>query len=79
MIGELFVEREARAVGVGESIVELLVAFCTDAGCIGIDAAALPGARQAKNFFERSGFTARALVMHHNAERPSAPVPRTAG
>ena len=65
VIGDLFVEREARAVGVGESIADLIVEFCAAAGCIGIDAYALPGARDAKNFFERSGFTARALVMHH--------------
>ena len=65
VIGDLFVEAEARAVGVGESIADLIVEFCTAAHCIGIDAYALPGARAAKNFFERSGFTARALVMHH--------------
>lgn len=65
IIGDLFVEREARAVGVGESIAEVIVTFCRAAGCLGIDAYALPGARDAKNFFERSGFTARALVMHH--------------
>ena len=65
VIGDLFVEREARAVGVGESIADVIVEFCTAARCIGIDACALPGARDAKNFFERSGFTARALVMHH--------------
>jgi GNAT superfamily N-acetyltransferase len=65
VIGDLYVEPEARAVGVGESIVEEIVAFCRGAHCIGIDAVALPGAREAKNFFERAGFTARALVMHH--------------
>jgi len=65
VIGDLFVEREARAVGVGESIADLIVAFCAERGCIGVDAYALPGARDAKNFFERSGFTARALVMYH--------------
>jgi GNAT superfamily N-acetyltransferase len=65
VIGDLYVEPEARAVGVGESIAEEIVAFCRGAHCIGIDAVALPGARAAKNFFERAGFTARALVMHH--------------
>jgi GNAT superfamily N-acetyltransferase len=65
VIGDLFVEREARAVGVGESISDRIIEFCAATGCIGIDAYALPGARDAKNFFERSGFTARALVMHH--------------
>jgi ribosomal protein S18 acetylase RimI-like enzyme len=65
VIDEIYVEDEARAVGVGELLVERLVAYCTEAGCIGVDAAALPGDRQAKNFFERAGFTARILVMHH--------------
>jgi GNAT superfamily N-acetyltransferase len=65
VIGDLYVEPDARAVGVGESIAEEIIAFCRGAQCIGIDALALPGAREAKNFFERAGFTARALVMHH--------------
>jgi len=64
VIAELYVEPEARAVGVGEAIADALVAFCTSAGCAGVDATALPGDRLAKNFFERAGFTARALTMH---------------
>ena len=64
VIDEIYVEPEARGVGVGEMVVERLVAFCTDAGCLGVDATALPGHRQAKNFFERAGFSARSLVMH---------------
>jgi GNAT superfamily N-acetyltransferase len=67
VVTDLFVDEGARSVGVGEAIVELLVAFCAEAGCIGVDALALPGARAAKNFFEESGFTARALVMHRPA------------
>lgn len=70
VIDEIYVEPEARAVGVGELLVERLVAFCANAGCIGVDAAALPGDRQAKNFFERAGFTARILVMHHPVGNP---------
>jgi GNAT superfamily N-acetyltransferase len=64
VIGDLFVEPEARAVAVGESIATALVDHARAAGCAGIDAVALPGHRQAKNFFERNGFTARALVMY---------------
>jgi GNAT superfamily N-acetyltransferase len=64
VIGDLFVEPEARAVGVGEVLADDLVAFCEARGCVGIDALALPGHRAAKNFFEESGFTARAIVMH---------------
>jgi GNAT superfamily N-acetyltransferase len=65
VIAELFVDAAARAVGVGEAIANFVIAFCKDAGCLGIDAYALPGNREAKNFFERSGFTARELTMHH--------------
>jgi ribosomal protein S18 acetylase RimI-like enzyme len=68
VVTELFVDAEARAVGVGEAMLEALVAFCEREGCVGIDAFALPGHRAAKNFFEESGFTARAIVMHHALE-----------
>jgi GNAT superfamily N-acetyltransferase len=64
VIDEIYVEPEARGVGVGETLIERLVAFCRHAGCSGIDATALPGHREAKNFFERAGFSARLLVMH---------------
>jgi GNAT superfamily N-acetyltransferase len=64
IISDLFVEPDARAVGVGEAMADDLVAFCAAHGCTGIDALALPGHRTTKNFFEGSGFTARALVMH---------------
>ena len=64
LIGDIYVEDDARAVGVGELIAEQLVASALAAGCQGIDAFALPGHREAKNFFERNGFTARALIMH---------------
>jgi GNAT superfamily N-acetyltransferase len=70
VISDLFVEPDARAVGVGEAMAEALVAFCTARGCTGIDTLALPGHRAAKNFFEESGFTARAIVMHRLLDRP---------
>ena len=64
VITDLFVEPEAREVGVGEVLVDALVEHCRAAGCIGVDATALPGHRAAKNFFETHGFTARSLAMH---------------
>ena len=64
VIDEIYVEPEARAVGVGEALVDGLVGYCRGAGCAGVDATALPGDREAKNFFERAGFSARLLVMH---------------
>jgi GNAT superfamily N-acetyltransferase len=69
IIGDLFVEPGARGIGVGEAMADDLVAFCETRGCTGIDALALPGHRTTKNFFEGSGFTARALVMHRALDR----------
>lgn len=71
VITDLFVEVEARSVAVGETITNGLVTFCADRDCIGVDARALPGHRDTKNFFEDQGFTARALVMHHQISDPN--------
>ena len=65
VIEDLFVEAEARGVGVGETMMGLLLEWFGSRECIGVDAMALPGARATKNFFEESGFSARLLVMHH--------------
>jgi ribosomal protein S18 acetylase RimI-like enzyme len=72
VISDLFVEPGARAVGVGEAMAGDLVAYCVAHGCTGIDALALPGHRAAKNFFEESGFTARAIVMHRRLDGQDA-------
>ena len=68
VIDDIFVEEGARQVGVGEAMMNDLVAWCRGKGCAGMDAMALPGHRSTKNFFEESGFTARNLVMHHRLE-----------
>ena len=65
IIDDLFVLAGARGVSVGEEMMQLLVEWCRERGCRGIDALALPGNRTTKNFFETFGFTARALVVHH--------------
>ncbi len=65
VIDDLYVEEEARAVGVGEAMMDVLLEWFRGQGCAGVDSMALPGARATKNFFEESGFTARLLVMHH--------------
>lgn len=64
VIGDLFVEPDARGVGVGEVLMAELVAWCESQGCFGVDSVALPGARATKNFFEGFGLTARAIVVH---------------
>jgi len=45
-------------------LVAWLVSWAEQAGCIGIDAFALPGDRAVKNLFERSGLVARAILVH---------------
>ena len=65
VLSDLYVDPEARSVGIGEAMMELVLQWCRERGCTGIDSIALPGARDTKNFFEESGFTARALTMHH--------------
>ena len=65
VIDDIFVEEGARQVGLGELMINDLMAWCEERKCIGMDAMALPGHRATKNFFEESGFTARQLVMHH--------------
>ena len=63
-VSELFVEAPARGVAVGEVMMDLVLAWCREQGCTGVDALVLPGHRDAKNFFERFGLTARAIVVH---------------
>ena len=64
VITSVFALPGARAVGIGEAMLDAVIAWCESRGCIGIDAHALPGNRDTKNFFETFGFTARLLVVH---------------
>lgn len=68
VVDELFVESEARGVGVGEALMDAVVDFAEAHRCLGIDAVVLPGNREAKNFFETFGLTARAIVVHRSLE-----------
>ena len=65
VIDEIYVEPGGRQVGLGEAMLDLALAWFADEGCAGVDAYALPGMRDTKNFFELFGFTARLLVVHH--------------
>jgi len=61
---DLFVEADARGVGVGEALMDQVVGWLRERGCVAVDAVALPGDRATKNFFEGAGLSARLLVMH---------------
>ena len=67
-VSDLYVDPGARGIGVGEAMMDLLIEVAQDAGAIGIDSLALPGDRATKNFFERFGLVARAIVVHRAFE-----------
>ena len=64
VVSDFFVVEGARAVGVGEALMDEIVVWCEERSCVGIDALALPGNRATKNFFETFGFKARLLTVH---------------
>lgn len=64
LIRDLYVEPEARGVGVGEALMDLILEWAAGRGCFGVDSIALPGDRATKNFFESFGLVARAIVVH---------------
>lgn len=62
-VSELWVAPEARDVGAGEALVTAAIAWAIAEEAVAIDAHALPGAREAKNLFERMGLTTRLLTV----------------
>ena len=64
VIEDIYVDPDARAVGVGETLMNHLIDWCRARGCFGVDSLALPGDRHTKNFFESFGLVARAIVVH---------------
>ena len=59
-----YVEPDARAVGVGQAIVQSIVDWFDAHGCTDVDAVALPGDRSSKQLLESAGFKARLLILH---------------
>lgn len=64
----VYVLEGARGVGVGERMIDDVLDWATQQGCLGIDGLALPGNRATKNFFETHGMVARAIVVHRRLE-----------
>jgi ribosomal protein S18 acetylase RimI-like enzyme len=62
----IYVEPEAREIALGEEMRDLLMDLLRRRGITRFDAHVLPGHRLAKNFFEAGGFSARAIIMHHD-------------
>ncbi len=75
VIDDVFVEPDGRGVGIGEAMLEVVLAWCRGRGCLGVDALALPGNRATKNFFESFGLVARAIVVHRSLTEAPAGAP----
>ncbi|MFV1990189.1 MAG: N-acetyltransferase family protein [Acidimicrobiales bacterium] len=64
VVQDLFVDPQAREVGVGEVLMNRIIELCRSHNCIGVDAMVLPGNRSAKNFMESHGLKARLIQVH---------------
>lgn len=64
----IFVEIEARGVGVGEAMITMVMDDFRGRGIRLFDSHVSPGHRLAKNFFESNGYSARRIVMHHSED-----------
>ena len=60
----IYVEPAGRSVGLGQLLAAEIDEWARRRGCIGIDGRVLPGDREAKAFFEGSGYKARFIMMH---------------
>ena len=63
LIEAVYVTSDARELGLGDAMVNAAIEECVRRGADAIDAYALPGDRETKNLFERSGLTARLLIV----------------
>lgn len=64
VVTDLWVHPLSRGIGVGYALMSQATSTATDKGCCGIDARALPGDRETKNFFESFGLVARVIEVH---------------
>lgn len=65
----VFTEFEARGIGIGSVMLEAALTELADRGVELFDARVSPGHRNAKNFFEAHGFSARLIIMHRDPTR----------
>ena len=64
----LYVEPEARGIGVGAALLGAGIDWLRARGYSGVDVPALPGIRATKQFLESEGLVARLIVMHRDID-----------
>lgn len=73
VLTDVYVESEARGVGIGALLLDAAIDWSREQGAVGIDSIALPGMRDTKNFFEAAGMVARAIIVHKSFVAPVVP------
>ena len=63
IIEQVFVTRDARNLGVGDALVSATLDWAQQQKLTALDALALPGDRETKNLYERSGLVARLITV----------------
>jgi ribosomal protein S18 acetylase RimI-like enzyme len=62
-VRQVYVVPGARELGLGDDMLAAAIEATMEAGGVAIEAVALPGDRETKNLFERSGMTARLITV----------------
>ena len=62
-IEQVFVTKDARNIGIGDALVSATIAWARAESLVALDGFALPGDRETKNLFERSGLVARLITV----------------
>ena len=62
-IEQVFVTKDARNIGIGDALVSATIAWAKAESLVALDGFALPGDRETKNLFERSGLVARLITV----------------
>lgn len=63
VIEQVFVTHDARTLGVGDALVSAIIVWAISNSFKSLDALALPGDRETKNLYERSGLVARLITV----------------
>ena len=71
-IDHVFVEDEARQVGLGDALMSFLLAEITGRGAAFVGSSAQPGDRALKNLYERHGLVARTILAGKDLSGPSS-------
>jgi GNAT superfamily N-acetyltransferase len=62
-IEQVFVTKDARNIGIGDALISATISWAKAESLAALDGFALPGDRETKNLFERSGLVARLITV----------------